>query len=320
MTKKIYLSRAQTRAMAFDHPIGDAFGGAPYGEKNDPMSVGYAAYSMYTAYEVGFAALTVWEGLAAVGGAMSLIGQVTGNSSLTKLGNIGMLAGGVGQLAQSAMADPSALKPEGGASMSGAEGNLAPVSDAVATPVVNGQLASATPTTPPVEAGPATNVTTGPTVSDLNVNQVGGPANGLNTPTSTTTPPPAGTTPPAGGVKPPVGDGSITGAIKEGLKSPMGMYAAATTVGSVADWLSGKTDAEIDALKAQTGYSNAKALETQAAIDKEKLRRANLNAGYTSVNAAIKTNPNAQVTRPWQAQQAAAPAAPAGLIAGARPA
>ena len=99
--------------------------------------------------------------------------------------------------------------------------------------------------------------------------------------------------------------------------NPMGMYAAATVVGSVGDYLSGKTDAEIDAMKAQTGYNNAKALETQALLDKEKLRRANLNAGYTNVDTSMKVNPNVQITQPWQ-QQAAAPVAQPGLIAGAR--
>ena len=36
--QKTYLSRAMTRAMALDHPIGDPTGGPAYGEKNDPVS------------------------------------------------------------------------------------------------------------------------------------------------------------------------------------------------------------------------------------------------------------------------------------------
>lgn len=35
---KVYLSRAQTRAMAKDEPIGDPFGGPAYGERNDPVT------------------------------------------------------------------------------------------------------------------------------------------------------------------------------------------------------------------------------------------------------------------------------------------
>jgi ABC-type branched-subunit amino acid transport system permease subunit len=96
-----------------------------------------------------------------------------------------------------------------------------------------------------------------------------------------------------------------------------GAYVAAQAVGGVANWLSGKTDAEIDALKANTGYANARALEIQAAIDKEKLRRANLNAGYTTINpqSQMTVNPNAVIQQPWAPQTNTANT---GLIAGAR--
>jgi len=40
---KVYLSRAQTRAMAKDEPIGDPFGGPAFGERNDPVSTIVAA-------------------------------------------------------------------------------------------------------------------------------------------------------------------------------------------------------------------------------------------------------------------------------------
>lgn len=44
---KIYLSRAQSRVLAMDQPIGDPYGGPAYGEKNDPVSamIGVAALS-----------------------------------------------------------------------------------------------------------------------------------------------------------------------------------------------------------------------------------------------------------------------------------
>ena len=38
MYKKVYLSRAMTRSMAIEYPIGDPTGGPAYGEKNDPVS------------------------------------------------------------------------------------------------------------------------------------------------------------------------------------------------------------------------------------------------------------------------------------------
>jgi hypothetical protein len=89
------------------------------------------------------------------------------------------------------------------------------------------------------------------------------------------------------------------------------MVMGQATIG-LTDWLSGKTDAEIDALQAQTGFSNAKAMEVQELLAREKRRRANLSAGYTQVNAGVSVNPNAQIQQPWAPQQ------PAGLIAGAR--
>jgi hypothetical protein len=43
MFEKHYMSRAETRAMASEHPIGDATGGAAYGERNDPVTATVAA-------------------------------------------------------------------------------------------------------------------------------------------------------------------------------------------------------------------------------------------------------------------------------------
>ena len=341
MNRKIYLSRAQTRAMAFDHPIGDAFGGAAYGEKNDPVSAGFAIYSMYGAYAA--TAMTVWQGIAAVGGAMTLLGQVTGNKKLTQLGSLAMLGGNIGQMASTAMADPTSLTPETtgttAAPTTGAEGNLAPVVDA-GGPV---EVLNAAPPPAPVDVGPATNLNTGPTVNPVDVNSVNsqltpppvepGGIEGVDR-VGTAVQPPAPTGPydpstatlradyaPGGRFGPPAGTGTGSTFMSDLAKNPMGMYAASSVVGQVGDYLSGKTDAEIDAMKAQTGYNNAKALETQALLDKEKLRRANLNAGYTNVNTSMTVNPNAQIARPWDPRQAAAPATPvnpAGLIAGAR--
>jgi hypothetical protein len=38
MYKKVYLSRAMTKSMATEYPIGDPTGGPAYGERNDPVS------------------------------------------------------------------------------------------------------------------------------------------------------------------------------------------------------------------------------------------------------------------------------------------
>ncbi len=92
-------------------------------------------------------------------------------------------------------------------------------------------------------------------------------------------------------------------------------------VGGLSDWLSGKTDAEIDALDAQTramqaqgGLADARTLQIQEQIALEKQRRANLNAGYSQVNAGISVNP-VSIPMPWAQNQQP----PAGLIAGNMP-
>lgn len=103
--QKIYLSRAMTRMMASEHPVGDPFGGAAYGEKRDPVTAIVAIGSM-AASAGGAAALvagtvtfgTVAAGLAFAGGALTLIGSVTGNKNLTKIGTIASVVGGVGGL------------------------------------------------------------------------------------------------------------------------------------------------------------------------------------------------------------------------------
>jgi hypothetical protein len=80
-------------------------------------------------------------------------------------------------------------------------------------------------------------------------------------------------------------------------------------VGGLSDFLSGKTDAEIAAYEAQVGFADARALQIQEEIAKEKQRRINLNAGYNQVNTAMPINTGASIP---------APGAP-GLIAGNMP-
>ena len=57
--EKTYLSRAMTRAMSLDHPIGDPTGGPAYGERRDPVSAVLAVAGM-------------WEAGAVIAGASSL--------------------------------------------------------------------------------------------------------------------------------------------------------------------------------------------------------------------------------------------------------
>jgi len=97
---KIYFSRSISRTMSADHPVGDPTGGAAYGEKNDPIS---AAFSIAAMYGSAGAMMTgsIVAGITFAGAAMSLVGSVTGNKTLSKIGMITGIAGGIGQLAQS---------------------------------------------------------------------------------------------------------------------------------------------------------------------------------------------------------------------------
>tara|TARA_R110000868_G_scaffold119380_2_gene316223 strand:- start:11 stop:1084 length:1074 start_codon:yes stop_codon:yes gene_type:complete len=351
MIKKIYLSRAQTRSMAAEHPIGDPTGGPAYGEKNDPISAAISIGTMFATAEAGFAAMTLMQGITFAGAAVSLVGNITGNKTLMKIGAIAGIAGGLGSFAESqglfssgnlqeTLGMKSSVTDEmlrNGAS-SVTPGAQAPVVDGVqvnAAPDVASSVAQTSPVASP-------NVTARP----LDINTPASAADALTTAPRLNPginpgtdilgrPLPQMSYAPGMGPNMSVGAPAAPGfvdSLKAGnymdaakaagsgamdmLKNnPTGAYVAAQAIGGVADWLSGKTDAELDALKANTGYANAKALEVQTALDREKMRRANLNAGYTNVNAGFKVNPNAAVAQPWQ--QSAPAAAPTGLVAGA---
>lgn len=137
--QKTYLSRAMTRAMALDHPIGDPYGGPAYGQRNDPVS---AIISLGTMFATGGAVMagtaTLMQGLMFAGAAVSLVGNVTGNRTLSRIGMITGLAGGVGALAESAGLFASGTMGETfgyGANAAGAAGaapGVAPVGEALA--------------------------------------------------------------------------------------------------------------------------------------------------------------------------------------------
>jgi len=56
----------------------------------------------------------------------------------------------------------------------------------------------------------------------------------------------------------------------------------------LANYLSGKTDADIDLIKSQIKSTDANAQQTLDAIENEKRRRQNLNQGYLAVNTSLK--------------------------------
>jgi hypothetical protein len=328
MIKKIYLSRAQTRAMAAEHPIGDPTGGPAYGEKNDPISAAISIGTMFATAEAGFAAMTLMQGITFAGAAVSLVGNITGNKSLMKLGAIAGIAGGLGSLAESAGLFSSGNLSEtlGMTTSIPDEALRGSVAVGAQTPVVDGVQVSAVPDAasapsvvdsrslnPNVPGGATNPLTAGPgNFASENV-QALTPAQ-LNAPTANTfgqTPGPAGpnAVAPAGpGFVDSIKAGNYLDAAKAAgsgtmdmLKTnPTGAYVAAQAVGGVADWLSGKTDAEIAALKANTGFADAKAQEVQLAIAKEERRRLNMANRYatTSPQTGIAVNPNANARAP----------------------
>ena len=87
------------------------------------------------------------------------------------------------------------------------------------------------------------------------------------------------------------GDAAMTAggkAMDFASSSPYGAYVAAQAIGAGAEYLSGLSDAKLDELKASTGYANARTSQLQADMDREKAKRANINASYANVDAGIK--------------------------------
>ena len=98
--RKIYMSLAQSRAMAAEYPIGDPTGGAAYGKREMPVvAVAIAVWEVAAVVEVGFAALTAFEAISAVSAVVGAVGAVTGNQDLAKIGAIGSVVGGIGSFA-----------------------------------------------------------------------------------------------------------------------------------------------------------------------------------------------------------------------------
>ncbi|NBV88391.1 MAG: hypothetical protein EBR88_02600 [Betaproteobacteria bacterium] len=157
--QKTYLSRAQTRAMGLEHPIGDPHGGPAYGERNDPVSAVISVLTMTGTYAAAgsFAAMTVLQGVAFAGAAISLVGNVTGNKTLSKIGMVAGLAGGIGALAESAGMFSSGTLGETfgiGSAAPGAGAGAAPGAELVQTPTVTApamDVQSSVPQTNPMD-------------------------------------------------------------------------------------------------------------------------------------------------------------------------
>lgn len=96
------VSHSVLRAYGIEHPIGDPFGGAAYGEKNKGGSLG-GGLSGLASILGGVAVIAsggtlapLMGGLMIAGGAMTSIGAVTGNNTLMNIGGITSTVGGIG--------------------------------------------------------------------------------------------------------------------------------------------------------------------------------------------------------------------------------
>lgn len=349
---KLYLSLAESRRAARDEPIGDPFGGPAFGKRELPavLAIGgmFAAGSAFAAATTTLGA--IMAGMSFAGSALSLVGTISGNAKLSKIGGMLGLAGGLGMGADALFSGGNftfsggdmAKAPEWLGGARDALGMTPTAVPGVQTPVVDGVAQSF-----PVDMG-------GPATAEIlppggSLNAPGAAAQPLNAPGGGVSPLNASPTdfslaPPSGGPGLKIGPGTGTNLSSAGRAAPgfmdslkAGNYGdAAMAAGSnmmdlaknnpgaammmgnavsgVADWLSGKTDAEIAALEAQTGFADARALQIQEEIAREKRRRANLNASYNNVRQGVSVNPNASIPQPW-APQIQAP----GLIAGAMP-
>lgn len=338
--QKIYMSRAATRTMALDHPIGDPTGGPAFGEKHDAVSAVISIGSMIGAASGGIAAMTLTSGLVFAGGALSLVGNITGNKTLSKIGMVTGLAGGVGMLGE--WAAGSTIGGDwkvgdmlgGGADASSAAASNAGALSNTPTAVNPAEAARAEIMSgaSPVDPMAASGGQAGASYDLMESSSIpGGPSNAysLNAPGGGTSP--LGLSMNAGGagglaVSPGATDmlyqtgraapgfmdllkagnygdalsAAGTNVMNLAKSNPGAAMMLAQATGGAADWLSGKTDAEIAAIESQIGFADARALQVQEEIAKEKRRRTNLNQGYQQVNASIPVNPNANIPMPFQ--------------------
>jgi hypothetical protein len=169
-----YLSLSISKALAKEHPVGDPFGGAAFGERNMPFFIGPAIGAAVAT--IGAVGTTVAAGSAAalsgvavgavtattaaisvvsaiatvvtvVGTVLTVVGAITGNEKLLKVGGIMALAGGVTSLATAgASALTSASAAESTIGSAGA-GGVEVAKEVAADVAIDGWSGAATATT-----------------------------------------------------------------------------------------------------------------------------------------------------------------------------
>ena len=354
--EKTYLSRAMTRTMALDHPIGDPTGGPAYGERRDPVSAVIAVASMWEAGTIiagastllaGVEALTVAQGLMFAGGALSLVGNVSGNQNLMLLGSAMMLGGGVGGFMSDAGTGFNQTFSDAFTPAPGAEASLA------GTPTSTSVTAPATGTANPAEKlleGNANSTLSGKEAFENKLYQTN-PEAFYNPNFPVNTPPPsleaASVLPaPVPGAPPPLGGfdstdvqfakgqqaantnpgntfgqtpgldkvdpGIINKAMAFAKENPMAAMVLGQAAGGVAtgvmDMASGKTAAQTEQLQADAAYRKSIADKTNRDSALQTSRIAQINANLKAQYPQMAVNQGAVKLGPQ----------PAGLINTAR--
>jgi hypothetical protein len=355
--EKTYLSRAMTKTMSLDHPIGDPFGGPAYGERRDPVSAAISIYSMYGAgvavagamtagatFGAAVAGLSIAQGLMFAGGALSLVGNVTGNNDLMVLGTALTIGGGIGGYMSDAgtgfnQTFSEAFTPTPDASTAANALTNAPAANATPAPasgnLAEGGVNPAETTLKEATSGTnnvATNLNTPPPVASpvtsANLDTAVNPSYNLQDmarPMAPAAPGLEGNA--ASGIKmpgaTPANPISIntatapTGLIDEALSFAKVNPMAAMVLGQagsgvatgVMDMATGKSAAQKDQLTADAAYRNSVADKTNRDTALQAARVAQLNANLKAQfnTPQVNVNPNA-VTMTQ----------PPGLIAGAR--
>jgi hypothetical protein len=290
--KIVALTREQTRAMSLMEPIGNP----NCDTYNDPVSAVLSVSAMAGTYAAAgsFAAMTFAQGMIFAGSAISLAGNVTGNSSLMKIGAGVALVGGVSAAYDAFNSEVfSGPLEEGIKTVPGGEGTIPETlakQNTLGNQAIGTQQAFADPT-----LNTPLNINQGTQVASIDTR-------GLGTNIAANTGKPmtmaekvfASQKAGAGAT------GKATGFVDYINKNPGVALVGASTLGpalgSVADYASGKTQAEMDALKADAEYKRAVARAKEEELAQQELNRQRLNdpTRYTSsgiINARRRLAP-----------------------------
>lgn len=267
--KIVTLSREQSRAMSLMEPIGNP----NCDTYNDPISAALSVSAMAGTYAAAgsFAAMTFAQGMIFAGSAISLAGNVTGNSSLMKIGAGVALVGGV-----SAAYDAFNSEVFSGSLEEGMKGNVPGGEGTVPIAKQNtlGNQAMGTQKFADSSLGNRVQMAAIDN-SGVAAGQTFGPPIDKALPDSLL----------KGNL---ANQGKATGFMNYIDKHPGVAMVGASTIGpalgSIADYASGKTQAEMDALKADAEYKRSVARAKEEELAQQELNRQRLNdpSRYTS--------------------------------------